>query len=109
MSASNKFSWIYVPTKNVSEARRIARILLKEKLAACANIVPEMESLYFWKGKIVSGREALLLLKTKSINFSKVSRRIELLHSYKVPCVAALSVTKVNKIYGEWLLKESQV
>ena len=72
------------------EARRIARALVEEKLAACVNIVgAPVESIYRWKGRVETAREILLLVKTSRRHFRALDRRIRKLHSYDVPEVIA--------------------
>ena len=95
---------IYVPCKNQAEARKIARILVREKLAVCANIVPKIHSIFPWNGKVQETSEALLLLKTLS-PYSKIRRRIEQLHSYKIPLVSAVKLTDINPKYHNWAKK----
>ena len=67
------------------EARKIAHALVERKLAACVNIVPQIESVYRWQGKVESAREWLLLIKTTSEKFSVVRDAIRELHSYDLP------------------------
>jgi periplasmic divalent cation tolerance protein len=98
----------YVPCKNKKEAEKITKTLLKEKLIACGNIIPVTHSLYHWKGKLRKSTEALLLLKTTSKNQGKVMKRVEKLHSYDVPCVEFLPVSKVNTNYRKWVEQETR-
>ncbi|MGH9496247.1 MAG: divalent-cation tolerance protein CutA, partial [Candidatus Sulfotelmatobacter sp.] len=71
------------------EARKIAHHLVEQKLAACVNIIPQIESIYRWQGKVESSREWLLLIKTTAENFQALREAITELHSYDVPeCIA---------------------
>ncbi len=74
---------VYITTASATEARRIARAVVDEKLAACANILPGMTSVYRWKGKRVQGRECVLLLKSRKLLFKKLAARVKSLHSFK--------------------------
>ena len=93
----------YITTKNIEEAKKIGETVLKERLAACANIIPAIESVYWWKGKIERDKESLLVLKTKKSLVSKLIKRVKELHSYDVPCVDIIPVTDGNKDYFKWI------
>lgn len=92
---------IEVPCKDEAEAKQIGRILVKEKLACCANIAPKISSIFIWAGKLEETQETLLLLKTIS-PYGKVRRRIEQLHSYSVPAIAAFKLGNINSKYNKW-------
>jgi periplasmic divalent cation tolerance protein len=85
------------------EAHNIAELLVKEKKAACVNIVPGVDSLFRWKGKIDSARESLLLVKTRSSLFSEIISLVKETHSYEVPEIIALPIIGGSEEYLEWL------
>lgn len=93
--------FLYVPCKNLKEARKIGRALINENLAVCVNIIPKVNSVFRWKGKIEECHETLLLAKTTK-QFEKVRKRIRELHSYEIPLVAFFRVNKINKKYLKW-------
>jgi periplasmic divalent cation tolerance protein len=99
---------VYITTKNKNEAKRIAKILLKERLIACSNIVPCIESFYWWKGKIVKDSEALLIGKTRNGLEDKILKAVKKHHSYTVPCVNFLPIAKGNPDYFKWLESETR-
>lgn len=101
------FVSVYITTKDVKEARVLARALVRERLAACVNIMPCIESVYWWKGKIVQESEAALVCKTTEKKFARLVARVKELHSYTVPCITAWPITKANKEYLRWLAKET--
>jgi periplasmic divalent cation tolerance protein len=93
----------YVTAKDLAEAKKIGEAIVKEKLAACANIIPAIESVYWWKGKVEKDKEALLILKTKKSLVSRLIKRVKEIHSYGVPCVDIIPVTEGNKDYFKWI------
>ena len=95
--------FLYITTKNKAEAKKIAKVLLKERLCACVNIFDKMSSMYWWKGKIEEANETVLIAKTTKNKFSKLSARVKVLHSYDCPCILQIDVTGGNKEYVNWL------
>lgn len=93
----------YITAKNQEEAKNIGETVVKEKLAACANIIPAIESVYWWKGKIEKEKESLLLLKTKKALVGRLIKRVKEIHSYDVPCVDIIPVTDGNQDYFKWI------
>ena len=89
------------PSKN--EAEKIAKILLEERLIACANIIGPVQSLFWWQGKIDEAQEHLILMKTRKDLFSKLSEKVKALHSYQIPEVIAVPIVEGFKPYMEWL------
>lgn len=85
------------------EARKIARHLIEHQLAACVNIVPHVESIYRWQGKVESSREWLLLIKTTAARFPEVRDAIRELHSYELPECIAVSVEDGSLDYLQWI------
>jgi periplasmic divalent cation tolerance protein len=94
---------VFCTVPNQLEAEKIARTLVREKLAACVNLVPRLKSFYWWKGKLSSGNEVLLIMKTFSSKWGALEKRIQQLHSYTVPEILALPVQKGNKAYLDWM------
>ncbi len=86
----------------VEEARRLAGALIEERLAACINIVPGIQSVYRWQGAVEEANEVMLLIKTSQELFERLASRIRALHSYEVPEVIALSVATGSEAYLSW-------
>ena len=99
-----KIVFAYITCKNKTEAKKIGRILLREKLTACVNIFNDMESMYWWNGKIQNDKEVVLIAKTTKKLFPKLSKKVKSVHSYSVPCILQLEVKDGNKVYVNWLL-----
>src|SRR5260370_23270914 len=92
---------------NGPEASRLAEMLVSARVAACVQILPEMESVYHWQGAIEREREVLLLAKTTRARFDDLEREVRALHSYKVPEIIALPVVTGSEAYLDWLREES--
>lgn len=84
------------------EARRLAHALVDARLAACAQI-SKIDSVYAWKGKIESGKEYRVLLKTVEAHYAAVERAIRDTHSYELPAIHAFAFEHVSKAYGDWI------
>jgi periplasmic divalent cation tolerance protein len=93
----------FVTTSSKEEAEKIANALIEEKLAACCNIIERINSLFFWQGKKCSEQEILIIIKTKTTLFEKLSERVISLHSYEVPEIIALPIVSGNKKYLDWI------
>jgi len=101
------FRWVYLTCKNVTEARRLARLALEKRLAGCANIFP-VTSLYWWKGAIEGSREAAIILKTRSSLVRTLIAELEKAHSYDVPCIDALPILAQNADCAAWLAAQTR-
>jgi periplasmic divalent cation tolerance protein len=78
-------------------------MLVDRKLAACVQILPEIQSIYLWKGKVERARELLLLAKSTRENFAELERQVRSIHSYETPEIIALPVSAGSKPYLDWL------
>lgn len=92
---------------SADEARKIAHALVERRLAACVNIVPQIESVYRWQGKIETAAEWLLIVKTHVERFADVKGAIESSHSYELPECIMLEVSGGAQKYLEWIEKNS--
>jgi periplasmic divalent cation tolerance protein len=99
--------FVYSTAGSVEEAERFGRTLVEERLAACANILPGMRSIYWWEGKVEAATEAVLVLKTDAKNLEALTARIKQLHSYTTPCIVALPIAGGNPDYLDWIRTES--
>ena len=89
------------------EARKIANALVERRLAACVNIVPQVESIYRWQGKIETAEEWLLLIKTQAELFDRVRNAVKELHSYDLPECVMLEVAAGSPEYLNWIAKNT--
>jgi periplasmic divalent cation tolerance protein len=95
--------FVYVTTANRDEALRIGRTLVGEKLAACANVIDGMRSVYRWNDEIRDEGETVLILKSVAAALPTLTERVKALHSYECPCVAALPIAGGNQDYVDWI------
>ncbi|MBN2686337.1 MAG: divalent-cation tolerance protein CutA [Pontiellaceae bacterium] len=98
---------IYVTAKDAEEARRIAKAVVDERLAACANLLGGVESIYRWQGAVCEDREAALMLKTSGARQQELIERIRELHSYDCPCIVALPISDGNPDFLHWIIAET--
>ena len=85
------------------EAVRLADMLVDANLAACVQILPQLQSIYRWKGKVEREAEVLLIAKTLSSNFEELERRVREVHSYDTPEIVAVPATAISAPYSQWL------
>lgn len=86
-------------------ARRVARQLVEEKLAACVNLLPGVESIYRWQGQVETAAEVLAVLKTAASQLTVLEKRLLELHPYEVPEFVALESSAVAPEYRAWLMQ----
>ena len=94
---------VLVTCPNRATARRLAQALLRRRLAACVNLVPSVDSWFWWQGKIDRAREVLLLIKTTRAAMEPLRRAIVALHPYDVPEVIALPIRHGHRPYLDWV------
>jgi len=94
---------VFMTAANGEEATRLAEMLVGAHLAACVQILPEMESVYRWQGKIERQSEILLLAKTTRAKFAELEREVRALHSYDTPEIIAVPVVDGSAPYLDWL------
>ncbi len=102
-SADDEPIVVLMTAANGEEAARLADLLIGAHLAACVQILPEMESVYRWEGKVERQAETLLLAKTTRARFEDLEREVRALHSYETPEIIALPIVAGSAPYLEWL------
>lgn len=99
---------VYVVCANLEEAKHIAKSVLERRLAACANIISTIHSLYWWEGKIQEGTETLLILKAPYSYYEEIEKVVKQLHSYEVPAILRVPITQGLSEYLRWLATETE-
>jgi len=103
MKSETKIVLVLVTAPNLKAARQLSRAALEARLIACANLIPHIESHYWWQGKIESAPEVLLILKTTSARVGLLEKLILSKHPYDTPEFIFLKVARGNKRYLNWL------
>jgi periplasmic divalent cation tolerance protein len=98
---------VLMTAANREEAGRIAEMLVDDGLAACVQILPEIQSVYRWKGETRREKEVLLLAKTTRVRFDELASRVEAVHSYETPEIIALPIVDGAENYLKWLVGSS--
>lgn len=103
MKPATRFALVLITAPDLKTARALARAALSAKLIACANLVPKLESHYWWQGKMESCAEVLLLLKTSKAKLAALERLIVAKHPYETPEFLVLPLSAGNAKYLAWL------
>jgi periplasmic divalent cation tolerance protein len=93
---------ILVTASSLDEARRIARAVLEQRLAVCVNLLPAIESHYWWRGKLESASESLLIIKSSAEQFDALAALVKEKHSYECPEIVAVSPGEIAPAYRKW-------
>ncbi|MFA6078342.1 MAG: divalent-cation tolerance protein CutA [Candidatus Omnitrophota bacterium] len=97
------FIIVYICCASRKEASAIAGQVVSNRLAACANIIPGIDSIFWWKGRIEKAKEVLLILKTTAVKFRELENTVKRIHSYELPEIIAVPVAAGSKDYLSWI------
>ena len=98
---------VYTTINDIKDARKIAHTLVEEQLVACVNIIPSVESVYSWEGKIQNDEEIVIIAKTVDDNVKKTIERIKKLHSYELPDIIVLPIIGGHKEYLDYIVNQT--
>ena len=101
------YTVIFITAPSTEEARQISKRLLQQKKAACVNIIPKVNSLFWWENKIDSAEESLLVVKTKTSAIPDIIKLVKEEHSDTVPEIIALPIIDGNQDYLKWIEKST--
>ncbi len=99
---------VYVTASSLEEAAKIGRTVVEKRLAACANVLGDVRSFYWWDGKVQDDGEVAMILKTTEERIDSLMAEIKALHSYTVPCIVALPIGTGNPAFLEWIGNETR-
>lgn len=105
----NMYSIVYVTTSSEEESKKIGKAVVKENLAACANTIPHVLSIYRWDNKLCEDRESILFLKTKKDLVPTLIQKVKELHSYEVPAIVEIPLQDGHKDYFLWIEKNTRI
>jgi len=105
---SENIAVVLVTVPNVEVAYSIAKTIVKEKIAACVNVIPKIRSIYTWEEDVCDEPETLMIIKTRRQLFEKLKERVKELHPYDVPEIIALPLVDGIKDYLSWVLEVTQ-
>jgi periplasmic divalent cation tolerance protein len=103
MKLTAKFAVVLVTAPDLKTGRKLARAALEARLIACANLIPRIESHYWWQGKIETGAEVLLVLKTTTSRLAALEKLIVAKHSYDTPEFVVLPISRGSRRYLDWV------
>jgi len=98
-----KINFVYITAGSTDEARTIGKSLVNANLAACVNIIGNMNSLYMWGGEIQDDQEVVLIAKTREDRVQELIEKVKSLHSYDCPCIVSLPVSNGNQAFLDWI------
>lgn len=93
---------------DATSARQIGTALVEKQLAACVNLIPAVESIYRWQGKLETAAEVLAIFKTRAAVFPEFERELAVLHPYDVPEIIAIEPAAVSENYASWVAENTQ-
>jgi periplasmic divalent cation tolerance protein len=94
---------VFITWPDLDAARAAARVLVGEKLAACANLIPAVESIYRWEGQVETAGEVLMIVKTTGERFAELAARVRTLHRYEVPEIVTFPLSDGLPAYLRWV------
>jgi len=103
-----KIHFLYITASSIDEARTIGKELVSERLAACVNIINNIQSFYWWEGKIQDDSEVILIAKTTEELVPELIEKVKALHSYSCPCIVSLPIVDGHKPFLEWVEGETK-
>ena len=101
---SESILMVYCTVADQKEAEMIADILIDKRLAACCNVIPTINSIYRWKGKVQKTKESLVLIKTTQKKYEQLEKEIKMIHSYSVPEIIATKIETGSSAYIDWVI-----
>jgi periplasmic divalent cation tolerance protein len=98
---------VYVTVPDAASAESLGRAVVGERLAACANVLPDVVSIYHWEGELRRDKEVVLLLKTREQLYERLAARVTELHAYATPCIVAWPIVHASAAYLAWVVGQT--
>ena len=108
MKSSEKFCLVYMTSGSIEEAKNIGQKLVEQNLAACVNLLENMNSIYKWEDKLEEGQEIVMIAKTRKTLMPKLIETVKSQHSYDCPCILELSVQGGDPVFLRWIETETE-
>ena len=99
-------NFIYMTAGSRDEARKIGKALVVSRLAACVNILDNINSFYMWEGKVQDETEVVMIAKTTPARVPQLVKKVKSLHSYDCPCIVSIPVSDGNRDFLDWIAEE---
>lgn len=99
--------FVYITAENIHEAKKIGRMLVEKRLAACVNLIDAMQSMYWWEGVVQESRETVLIAKTTRRLVPALIAAVKENHSYECPCIVSLPIEAGNTTFLKWIADET--
>jgi len=100
--------FVYITAGNMDEARAVGRALVSARLAACANIIHPVHSMYWWDGKVQEDTEVIIVAKTRQDLVDDLIEKVTSMHSYECPCIVTLSILEGYRPFLDWVARETR-
>ena len=101
-----KLNFVYMTAGSKKEARKIGQMLVESRLAACVNILDNMNAIYRWEGRLQDDEETVMIAKTRADRVSELIEKVKAMHSYDCPCIVCLPIENGNPAFLEWVANE---
>ena len=98
---------MYMTAGSMEEARKIGKEIVSQRLAACVNIIDNMNSFYWWEGELQDDREVIIIAKTREDLVPDLTQKVKSLHSYDCPCVVSIPLVGGNPDFLKWIADET--
>lgn len=104
----HKLRLVFCTFPDAATARKTGTVIIEKQLAACMNLIPAVESIYRWQGKVEASSEVLAIFKTSAAAYLDFERELATLHPYEVPEILAIEPTGVSENYASWVMENSR-
>ena len=101
-----KLNFVYMTAGSKEEAKKIGQVLVESKLAACVNILDNMNAIYMWEGRLQDDRETVMIAKTTETRVPELIEKVKAMHSYECPCIICLPIENGNRAFLDWIAGE---